>query len=310
MIDLQINGFTRKDFSCDFWASPNDEKIKKLAEFEFSEGVEIFLATLITNSYDSIKNQIQRIADYKKIFDHNLEDSRNKNMAHIFGIHIEGGMISRYGVHPEKYSSAIGLTEARDLIKNFPSLIKLWTLCPQKDPQGDLTKFLQDSGIIVSYGHSNASYEQAMNAFDRYQVNLVTHWGNAMLVSKNFNQRNPSDEDLALLKSNERDSSRDGIGLAALDHPQVFCTMICGSQEDYDLHLSPKIIQSLAEVKAEKLILVSDSVAYEKDQAPEKLVGGLNSLKKHSANAFKIGLRPEIIEAACEENPAKILGLL
>ena len=79
-------------------------------------------------------------------------------------------MISRFGIHNSDYSSEFDFIKVAKLKKECLNLIKLWTLCPVADKDGDCTKVLQDSGIYVSYGHSNANFDQAMQAFDKFKV--------------------------------------------------------------------------------------------------------------------------------------------
>lgn len=292
MFDLQVNGFATKDFYCNFWRCPNDESIYKLSEFLYKEGISSFLATLITNSVEGFEKNLRRIKEFRSKNYFSLEDAHAKNLAYIEGVHIEGGLISKLGIHPEKYSSEINFKNANHLIKSFPGLIKLWTLCPMKDHNGEITRLAQDSGIKVSYGHTQADFSTAMNAFEKYGVRLVTHWGNAMYIMQDFKQRDCRDKDLINLDNTYIKEEYLGLGYAAYHHPEVYCMAICGSKEDYDLHLDPRLFKQLAEKKKDKLLLVSDMVAYNGQTPPDHLVGGLASLGKHYKN-FKLLMKSD-----------------
>lgn len=292
MFDLQVNGFKNEEVSCNFWQQPSTGEIKLLNSFLYKEGVFHYLATLITDSYDSIKA--------------NLEILQTAQNDQLVGAHIEGGLISKLGVHPKNFAQEFNLKKIQELVKIFPGLIKLWTFCPSLDKNGDITKFLQDSGIKVSYGHSNCDYETAWNAFEKYNVDLVTHWGNAMFVYDGFKQRDTSDEMLIALDS--IDPSEAGIGLAAYRHPKVNLMAISGSKANGDLHLDPRLLKKLFEKKAEKIILVSDLVHYDSAENPDELVGGLSSLKTHSQNAIALGISKELVEHATTKLPKQILG--
>jgi N-acetylglucosamine-6-phosphate deacetylase len=160
---------------------------------------------------------------------------------------------------------------------------------------------LQDQGIAVSYGHSDASFEQAYNSFEKNQVDLVTHWGNAMKVADKFKQRATDEFSLKILEHEDPGSlSGSGIGLAALKHPKVKLMIIVGSKADGDEHLDPLIVKKLVEIKKNQLILVSDSVAYSGPRPPDQLVGGLVSLKKHHQNALNIGLTQDDLDKSTE----------
>jgi N-acetylglucosamine-6-phosphate deacetylase len=288
MHDLQVNGFTGKDFSCSFWEYPDDESIIKLSRFLYEEGILSFLATIITDSTDNLMANLKRIEEFRSHHYSDLKSAHEKRLAYISGVHMEGGLISKAGVHPEKFCQELHFNNARTLVSRFSNLIKLWTLCPKEDQNGDVTRLAQDNNILVSYGHSDADYETSMNCFDKYQVRHVTHWGNAMYVMKSFSQRNCSEQMLDRLDESKLQNSELGLGYAAYHHPDVSCMAICGSEEDFDLHLDPKVFAKLANKKKDKLILVSDMVAYNGPLPPEKLVGGLASLKKHYSNAMKL----------------------
>lgn len=297
MLDLQINGFATKDFACNFWQAPDDESINSLNRFLYKEGVKQYLATVITSSLSDFEMNLKRIQEFCSKY----------GRESLLGVHIEGGLISRLGIHPEQYAKAVQYKEAKLLIKQFPGLIKLWTLCPKLDTGGQITRFAQDHGIVVSYGHSNASYQEALTAFDSYGVKLVTHWGNAMYIMKDFKQRDCSAVDLARLDT-EVDG---GLGLAAYQRDDVVCMAIAGSYEDGDQHLDPRLLIKLFEKKKDRMILVSDSVCQleARGSKPEKLIGGLASLGKHAQNAVKIGIPEAEVIKACWKTPREVLHL-
>lgn len=291
MFDLQINGFKTKDFECDFWNAANPADISALDKFLISEEVSNYLATIITNSFEqTIKN---------------LEAIEQSQSSLIFGVHLEGGLISKLGVHDARYAQELNLKKFQDLVKKFPKLIKLVTLCPKLDSNGDITKFLQDSAIKVSYGHSDCDFDTAWNAFENYQVDLVTHWGNAMYVCEAFKQRNCSPEDLAKLESNNPQKA--GLGLAAYHHEKVNIMAICGSKKNFDLHLDPLLIKKLFQKKKQKMILVSDMVHTENSE-PKQLLGGLASLRTHYKNAQSLGISTDELDHATEILPRKLLS--
>lgn len=291
MFDLQVNGFKGKDFSCDFWNQPESKDVAALNSFLYKEGIKGYLATLITDSFEAIEA--------------NLKIIKNNHQGILKGVHIEGGLISRLGVHNEKFAQEFDLKKTQALVKNFPDLIKLWSLCPALDKNGDITKFLQDSNIKVSYGHSNCDYETAWQAFEKYDVDLVTHWGNAMFVFKDFKQRNISDTDLEALDSLDTDQA--GIGLAAYRHPKVKLMVISGSKKHSDLHLDPRLLKKLFAKKEKQMILVSDMVHYNGKEDPKELVGGLSSLKTHFENALNLGISKENLEHAASTLPKQII---
>jgi N-acetylglucosamine-6-phosphate deacetylase len=313
MIDLQVNGLTVEgEFHCNFWEGPKHLEIKKMCKYLFNKGVKQILATLITNSYDNIAFAMSNINAYKKRFDNSLEEATADERAHITGVHIEGGLISRLGIHSELYAKEFDFLKAGRLKHEYPGLIKLWTLCPLRDKDGDMTKFLQDNGVYVSYGHSEANFSQAMKAFEKYNVRLVTHWGNAMSIFKGLKQRDPSPEHLNYLETIDPDIVVDpdqlGLGYAAYYNDKIYTMFICGSEADKDLHIHPELLKILIKKKKDKLILVSDSVSktiYERD---DELRGGLVDLAKHANNLRDLGIPDIDIHHMVETNPLKLIN--
>ena len=315
MLDLQINGLSRANSNCNFWSLDEDPSlylasIEWLSKEMLKESVSAYLATVITNSYEAIDNSLSKINHAMKVLDF-------ENLSEIRGVHIEGGLISKYGVHSEAYADEFNYQKVNDFIKKYPKLIKLWTLCPKLDRDGSITKLLQDNNIVVSYGHSAASYDEANEAFDKYKVNLVTHWANAMNVFKGFKHRRSmgsdaeSSWDLLDQPDNSETKAEDlGLGLAAYRRDDIYLMAICGSKEDQDLHIEPELIKKIADKKAERLILVSDLVSLDEDKKAELakgiLQGGLASLAKHAQNALKAGLSEQQVKLATKDNPERI----
>ncbi len=343
IFDLQVNGLTVPSLGlhCDFWQAPADEDIEKLCLHLGSEGVTGFYATLITAPYEEIDRNLVRIAQYVHgsgvvtigldqgtcergtgvdiRVNEDAERASNAEIrqlrAHLAGVHIEGGYISRPGIHPREHLREFDLAKVRLLVekyngllrrsapRNDTGLIKLWTLCPKVDADGSLTKYLQSQGVRVAYGHSNASAAEANKAFDAYGVDLVTHWPNAMTVVRDpndaarFDHRKPSQEylDFMAMPAAEAESWAAerglelGLGFAAYHRDDVSVTAICGSEEDGDLHMAPEIFKLLYKRKAASLILVSDDVAYSEDELKAGRIlglrGGRVSLAKHYCNA-------------------------
>jgi len=313
MIDLQVNGLSvANEFHCNFWEGPRHLEIKKMCKYLFGRGVKQILATIITNSYENIAFALSNINAYKKRFDNSLDEALADSRTHIAGVHIEGGLISRMGIHPSIYASEFDFLKAGRLRHEYPGLIKLWTLCPLKDKDGDMTKFLQDNGVYVSYGHSEANYSQAMKAFEKYKVKLVTHWGNAMNVFKGFKQRENNPEQLNYLDSINPDSIVDpdqlGLGYAAYHHDKVYLMFICGSKEDKDLHLHEDVVKRLVKKKKDKLILVSDSVSKSIYDRDDELRGGLVDLAKHAQNLSALEVSPLDLHQMVETNPLKVIN--
>jgi N-acetylglucosamine-6-phosphate deacetylase len=162
-IDLQING----GFGFDFTQNP--DSVAKVAARLVSTGVTAFLPTLITSPLDS----------YVKL-ERDLErGARDAHGAQILGIHLEGPYLNRKrrGAHNPDY--------IRDPdVKELPlwagsSMVRMATLAPELPGAIDMIRELVARGIIVSAGHSDADYAQAMSGIHA-GVTWGTHLFNAM----------------------------------------------------------------------------------------------------------------------------------
>lgn len=125
------------------------------------------------------------------------------------GAHVEGPFISRgmNGIHsPEVLQAASGLedlincyglqnlprprrlsTPASTQPRHAPSPIKMVTAAPEVGNMMSLIPEITARGIIYAIGHSDSSYEQALQALDE-GATMVTHLFNAM---RPFYHRNP-----------------------------------------------------------------------------------------------------------------------
>ena len=300
MFDLQINGLylPQNNISCDFWSNPSQDQIKDLSAFLDKQGIQGYLATIITDSKANIKKNLEAIQAA-------INSEANPN---LLGVHIEGAIISKLGMHPQEHSESLAsLEDVKDIVEKFSDIIRIWTLCPRVDKDSSITKYLQEKNIIVSYGHTSASYKEAQKALKENQVKLVTHWGNAMAIVKGMQQRAVTDADLEKLKNLDSiPEDQKEFGIAVLENPDVKIMIICGSEADKDIHLDPKLVKFLFDHYGKRLILVTDAV-YNKPVDQEGLRGGRNTLKKHIENLQALGVDEKLIKHATLANPASLL---
>lgn len=174
----------------------------------------------------------------------------------------------------------------------------MWTLCPTMDLSGRITKYLQSQGILVSYGHSQATYSQAKKAFSNHRVKTVTHWGNTMFLHKDINDaRRITDAQIEMLLdptsiSRTRNKDDFGIGYYALHDPNVTLQVICGSPEAKDVHLNPKLLRAVYELKGPKKIALVSDVACNPRRS-DTLRGANQLVSEHRGNLGRLLAKPE-----------------
>ena len=164
-IDIQIYGAQGKLLS----AYPEADSLAKLAEHCRKSGTAWCMPTVATNELSVFYKAIDAIREYWK--------AGGKG---VLGLHVEGPWINpiKRGAHLEKFIHSPGVEEAKALLDYGKDVIKIITLAPEVCSR-EVIQFILSAGVTVSAGHSNASYEEALNGFAA-GIPVVTHLYNAM----------------------------------------------------------------------------------------------------------------------------------
>jgi N-acetylglucosamine-6-phosphate deacetylase len=176
-IDLQVNGACGIDVMS---ATAGD--LLELAHCLAHEGTTGWLPTVITSPLETIERVDAVIAEAMAAQAEADRASRPGGDsiagATILGMHLEGPFISpeRRGVHPPLNLLPRG--EALDRVSRLKTL-KLITLAPELDGALHAIRALTARGVVVSIGHTDATYEQTLAAIDA-GARMFTHLFNAM----------------------------------------------------------------------------------------------------------------------------------
>ena len=172
LIDLQVNGAFGHDFT------GNPESIWDVGAMLPRSGVTAFLPTIISSPPGVARRALQVLA---------AGPPEEYVGATPLGLHFEGPMLapSRRGAHDERYLQ----TPSVDVIAGWSrdAGVRLVTLAPELPRADEVIRELVASGVVVSAGHSDASFEQAVEAF-AIGVTSGTHLFNAM---SGFHHREP-----------------------------------------------------------------------------------------------------------------------
>ncbi|MBE6602503.1 MAG: N-acetylglucosamine-6-phosphate deacetylase [Ruminococcaceae bacterium] len=218
LVDIHIHGYLGED-TCD--AKP--EGIKKMAYGVVQNGVTAFLPTTMTVSKDQIVDALNAVRSVK-------EESKTWGGAEIIGVHAEGPFInpSKKGAQAEENI----LKPDADFIIENADIITSVTLAPEMDEGHQcIKKLAKESNVLVSMGHTDAKFEEAMSAA-KDGVNHATHLFNAMSA---LAHRNP------------------GVVGAALSADNVSVEVIADT-----FHINPGLYSIVAKVKGDKMILITD----------------------------------------------------
>jgi N-acetylglucosamine-6-phosphate deacetylase len=170
-IDLQINGAYGFDFT------NNSASVAQAASRLPATGVTAFLPTIITAPLNSYRPLLR-----------DLEDAVNDAVgAQILGVHLEGPYLNpiRKGAHNPVLLRMPNVSELEAWAGS--PVVRLVTLAPELPGAHEMIRRLGARGILVSAGHSDATYAQAVAGFDA-GVAWGTHLFNAMAP---FTHREP-----------------------------------------------------------------------------------------------------------------------
>ncbi len=163
-IDLQINGCGGVMFNDDI----SLRTLEIMQQTNLRSGTTSFLPTFITAPDGKMMQAVKVVSDY-------MHQHQNQ----ILGIHLEGPYISsaKKGTHRAEFVSEMTNEAKQELLANA-DIIKMLTIAAENPTSQYIPEFVK-AGIVVSIGHSNATFEQTQAAFHA-GASCVTHLHNGM----------------------------------------------------------------------------------------------------------------------------------
>ncbi|HEX4010413.1 MAG TPA: N-acetylglucosamine-6-phosphate deacetylase [Solirubrobacteraceae bacterium] len=277
------------------------EDIAGLARFHAGHGTTGLLATAVAAAPDEL------VATMESIGAAAAAAGRRSGAARVLGAHLEGPFLS------------LGLPGAMDpewFLDSDPALLRrlmlagggclaLMTVAPELAGARGLVEELVEAGVVVSLGHTAASYEVAAAAV-RAGARSATHVFNAMVP---FHHRAP------------------GVLGAVLESERVSCELICDG-----VHVSPVAARLVHRLKGcDGIHLVTDAMAgagmpdgvYRLGERAVRVGGGRAvsadgatlagstlTMDRAVANAVRmLGIPMQEAVAMASGNPARLLGL-
>ncbi|QEC67712.1 N-acetylglucosamine-6-phosphate deacetylase [Panacibacter ginsenosidivorans] len=218
-IDIQLYGAFGRLLS----EYPDIETISGIVKYCAEGGAAYCLPTVATNTYDTIFHCIDALKSYWQ-----------QGGKSVIGLHVEGPWINpaKRGAHREEWIFSPTIAQAKELLDYGNGIIKIITLAPECVSQ-EVIDLIRSYNIIISAGHSNATYEQATGAFEK-GLNLTTHLFNAMSP---LQHRAP------------------GLVGAVFNHPKVLCSIVPDGH-----HVDFSAIQIAKKIMGNRLFVITDAV--------------------------------------------------
>jgi N-acetylglucosamine-6-phosphate deacetylase len=216
LIDLQIAGGGGYLFS----SNPTAEALKSMTRSITDSGTTGFLIAMPTNLPEVYHDVIRVVKE-------------NTDPA-VLGLHFEGPYIStsRRGAHMRNYIKTPQFDEIKALLSEAGGVIRMMTVAPEVCNR-DFIRMLVENGVVVSAGHSNATFDEAMKGYD-WGISTTTHLFNAM---SQMHHRDP------------------GLPGAAFQSGKAFASIIADG-----LHVNYNIVSIAKKLMNDRLYLISDAV--------------------------------------------------
>jgi N-acetylglucosamine-6-phosphate deacetylase len=221
LIDLHLHGALGKDVM-----DADVESIKQIAVHQACCGVTGFLAGTTSSSLDSILKALEAVKKAAEL----------PQPSEILGVYIEGPFLNqeRKGAQDPDFIRGIYQEDISLLIEATSGLSTIISIAPEVNNNMSFIKPLKEKGIVVSIGHSDATYQQALYSF-KQGITHATHLFNAM---SGYHHREP------------------GVAGAVFDSPEVTAEVIADG-----VHLHPSAVRLAVARKGEdKICLITDSL--------------------------------------------------
>lgn len=297
-VDLHIHGAAGHDV---MEATP--PALEAVAHTVARHGTTSFVATTVTSPPDQLCRSAEGIARY--ITSQAQRPGNGSPRAEILGIHFEGPFISvaRRGVHPLDAIAAPALPLLRRMLDAAAGTARILTLAPELPGALELVDAARAAGLVVSMGHSDATYDQARTGI-AHGARHAAHVYNAM---RPFSHRET------------------GVLGAVLTATEVTAELIADG-----VHVDAPAMQLLVRAKGyARVVLVSDATSatgmpdgkYQLGpfevtvsggvcrNAEGKLAGSTLTLDRALRTMVALGVPPGEALRMLTLNPSRVLGL-
>jgi N-acetylglucosamine-6-phosphate deacetylase len=221
LIDLHLHGAMGKDVM-----DSRKESVRTIAEYQADNGVTGFLGSTMSAPLDSVLEAIDTIK----------MAAGDPLPSEVLGVYVEGPYLNtqKKGAHSASCIKDLVEKDGERLIDALDGMNAIISLAPEVGQNMEWVAKLKERGFVVAIGHSDATYDQAMESFEK-GISHATHLFNAM---SGFDHKNPG-----------------AVG-AILDSEDITAEIIADG-----VHVHPAALRlAVARKGPEKICLITDSM--------------------------------------------------
>ena len=165
-IDIHVHGGGGHDFM-----DGTEEAFLISAQTHARYGTTSMMPTTLTSEIEEL---------YQTLELYEQADKNNKYGAQFVGMHLEGPYFSmnQKGAQDPRYIRDPDPKEYKAIL-NRSSVVKRWSAAPERKGAIEFGQYLRSKGILVSMGHTDAIYEEALLGFENGYT-LATHFYSCM----------------------------------------------------------------------------------------------------------------------------------
>ena len=172
-IDLHTHGGGGADFG-----DGTVEAFRKVLAFHGSHGTTLLYPTSMAGSLESLHKSIEA---YKQV------KSLGADGTAMGGWHMEGPYFSpsKRGAQDPRYLKNPDPEEYMDILGRTDGLVARWSLAPELPGAHDMARALKARGVLMAYGHTDASFEECEEAFNAGFTHMTHFFSGMSTVSRN-----------------------------------------------------------------------------------------------------------------------------
>ena len=284
------------------FADSSVDEVVKGCDFHLKHGTTSIIPTISASAYSNMMLSLENIK---------VAMVSKASKANIIGAHLEGPYLSvnQCGAQCPDFITPPIKEEYINAVEKYGEYIARWTYAPEYDENGEFCKHASDHGIVMSAGHTDATYADMLTAIQN-GCYLITH----------------------LYSTTSTITRKNGYRILGVNETAYLCDEITAEIIADGSHLPYELIKLILKIKGcDKVILCTDSLSVAGSDIKDGVMcgtefiveDGVAKLKSREAFAGSIAtadLLIKVIKDGCgysltdavkmmTENPARMFKL-